>query len=84
MNNGTRTRRLHDKVALITGSGQGIGREIALRFAWEGARVVVADLNEQLAGAVAAEITAAEGAAVGVRIDVTQPVAIAAAIAETL
>ena len=39
--------RLDDKVALITGAGSGIGRESALLFAREGARVVVADLNEE-------------------------------------
>jgi NAD(P)-dependent dehydrogenase (short-subunit alcohol dehydrogenase family) len=84
MHNGTGPQRLHDKVALITGAGQGIGREIALRFAKEGARVVVADLNEQHAAAVAVEIRAAGGKATGLEIDVTQPTMIGAAIDETL
>ncbi|NQT93977.1 MAG: glucose 1-dehydrogenase [Lentisphaerae bacterium] len=39
--------RLHDKVAVITGSAGGIGRETALLFAAEGARIIVADLNEE-------------------------------------
>lgn len=48
--------RLAGKSALITGAGQGIGRAIALRFAWEGAKVVVSDINDEAAQAVAAEI----------------------------
>ena len=48
--------RLSGKSALITGAGQGIGRAIALRFAWEGAKVVVSDINDDAAHAVDAEI----------------------------
>jgi NAD(P)-dependent dehydrogenase (short-subunit alcohol dehydrogenase family) len=48
--------RLAGKSALITGAGQGIGRAIALRFAWEGAKVVVSDINDDAARAVEAEI----------------------------
>jgi NAD(P)-dependent dehydrogenase (short-subunit alcohol dehydrogenase family) len=48
--------RLAGKSALITGAGQGIGRAIALRFAWEGAAVVVSDIDDEAAQAVAAEI----------------------------
>ena len=50
--------RLKDKVAIITGASQGIGREYALRFAREGARVVVADIREKQAQEVAQEISA--------------------------
>jgi NAD(P)-dependent dehydrogenase (short-subunit alcohol dehydrogenase family) len=46
--------RLRDKVAIVTGAGQGIGRGIALAYASEGARVVVAELHE-LAEKVKAE-----------------------------
>jgi 3-oxoacyl-[acyl-carrier protein] reductase len=48
--------RLQDKVAIITGGGQGIGRAYALRFAREGAHVVVADINGANAAAAAREV----------------------------
>jgi NAD(P)-dependent dehydrogenase (short-subunit alcohol dehydrogenase family) len=48
--------RLKGKVALVTGAGAGIGRAIALRFAAEGAQVVVSDINDASAKDVAAEI----------------------------
>ncbi|MEZ4558775.1 MAG: SDR family NAD(P)-dependent oxidoreductase [Caldilineaceae bacterium] len=51
--------RLHDKVAIITGAGRGIGRATALRFAEEGARVVCADLDLAFVTEVADEINTA-------------------------
>jgi 3-oxoacyl-[acyl-carrier protein] reductase len=48
--------RLRDKVAIITGAGQGLGRAYAQRFAKEGARVVVAELNADKGQAVAREV----------------------------
>ena len=39
--------RLKDKVAVVTGAASGIGKEIARKFADEGAKVVIADLNQQ-------------------------------------
>ena len=60
--------RLQNKVAIITGAGSGIGRGIALRFAEEGAKVVVADLNPQAAQSVADEIGGGNG--VPVQVDV--------------
>ncbi|MBL8230946.1 MAG: SDR family NAD(P)-dependent oxidoreductase, partial [Bryobacterales bacterium] len=64
--------RLNDKVALITGAGSGIGRETALLFAFEGAKVVAVDLNLEAAEAVAAAIEAAGGDAIAVKADVSK------------
>ncbi len=50
------TKRLQDKVAVITGASRGIGREIALLFAGEGAKLVLTDINLQLLEATAKEI----------------------------
>ncbi len=62
--------KLEGKVAIITGGGSGIGRGICLRYAQEGARVVVADLNAGAASAVADEITSSDGEAISVSVDV--------------
>ena len=57
---------LENNSVVVTGAGSGIGRAAALRFAAEGARVVVADLDAERAEAVAREIEAAGGTAVAV------------------
>ena len=62
--------RLPDKKAVITGAGRGIGRQIALRFAAEGAQVVIADLRIEDARTVAAEIAAIGGKATAAHVDV--------------
>jgi len=64
--------KLQNKVAVITGSGSGIGRQIALTYAKEGASVVVADFNEEGLQQTVAEIKEAGGNAVGVKVDVTK------------
>lgn len=64
--------RLKDKVALITGAGSGIGRETALLFAAEGAKVVAVDLNPAGIDAVTQEITAAGGDAIAVKADISK------------
>ncbi|HXG13496.1 MAG TPA: 3-oxoacyl-ACP reductase family protein [Gemmataceae bacterium] len=76
--------RLAKKVAIITGAGRGIGREMALRFAVEGARVVVADVDGQRAGAVSAEIRASGGTARAVPVDITVPAQVDSLIQATL
>lgn len=55
--------RLEGKVALITGGGSGIGKASCLRFAAEGAKVVVVDLKQETADATAREIVEAGGTA---------------------
>lgn len=63
---------LRDKVAIVTGSAMGIGRAIALTFAEEGAKVVIADLDEEKGKAVAEEIGAKGAEALVVKTDVTK------------
>jgi NAD(P)-dependent dehydrogenase (short-subunit alcohol dehydrogenase family) len=65
--------RLADKVAVVTGGGTGIGRAISLRFGAEGAKVVVAEIQEQSAERTRDEIKAAGGEAIAVSTDVTDP-----------
>src|SRR5438552_7041276 len=75
---------LTNKVALVTGAGSGIGREIALLYARQGARVVVADLNTEAAVAVAAEIAGAGGVANAQPLDVANEAQAKEAIAATV
>lgn len=69
--------RLAGKVAVITGGGSGIGEASCLRFAEEGAAVVVADLDGDGASRVAAAISAAGGRAAAVTVDVTTEAGVA-------
>lgn len=68
-----RNRRFEDKVAIVTGSAGGIGEVYARTLAAEGASVVVADIDHDRAVAVAHEITASGGTAMGLRVDVSDP-----------
>src|SRR6266480_735773 len=63
--------RLNGKVAVITGAGSGIGAASAIAMAREGARVVVADINEAAANGAVDQIEQAGGQALAVRADVS-------------
>ncbi|HUY18079.1 MAG TPA: 3-oxoacyl-ACP reductase family protein [Candidatus Binataceae bacterium] len=63
--------RLQDKVALVTGAARGMGRAIAIRLAGEGARVVIGDIQAELAERTAAEIVASGAEARALKLDVT-------------
>src|SRR5262245_59985075 len=76
--------RLTEKVAIITGSGRGIGREMARRYAADGARVAVADINDETARRTAAEIAAAGGDALAVAADVTDPAQVEALVRQVV
>jgi NAD(P)-dependent dehydrogenase (short-subunit alcohol dehydrogenase family) len=67
---------LHDKIAVVTGAGSGIGRSTALLLARHGAKVHVADIESDRAQRVAGEIQAAGGDALSHHLDVSDPVAV--------
>jgi 3-hydroxybutyrate dehydrogenase len=75
--------RLKDKVAIVTGAASGIGHEIAKIYAREGARVVIADINQKAADAAAAEIGDAKKA-IGVVMDVTNEQQVDAGVERTV
>lgn len=74
---GIKGMRLKDKVSIITGGGQGIGHATALKFAAEGAKVAVCDINEAAAYETVREIGRSGGEALGFRVDVTDKDSIA-------
>jgi 3-oxoacyl-[acyl-carrier protein] reductase len=70
-------------VALITGAGQGIGKETALLFAHEGAKVVVADLNETTGAQTANEITKSGGTGVFIKANIAKQAEAKSLVEET-
>ncbi|HVJ61986.1 MAG TPA: 3-hydroxybutyrate dehydrogenase [Tahibacter sp.] len=76
--------QLRDKVAYVTGAASGIGKAIALRYAREGAKLAIADLNIDAAEAAAAEIRNAGGQAIGVAVDVTDEIQVDVSVAATV
>ncbi|KAH8806874.1 hypothetical protein DL96DRAFT_1536627 [Flagelloscypha sp. PMI_526] len=63
--------RLKDKTVIITGGGNGIGKELAVKLATYGAKIVIADLNEPASQQVVADISASKGQATFKKCDVT-------------
>ena len=75
---------LQGRVAIVTGSGGGLGREHALYLARKGAKVVVNDLSQDAADAVAGKIRAAGGEALAVAASVTDEAAVSAMVNQTV
>jgi len=73
--------RLRDKVAIVTGAASGIGAQIARTYAREGAKVAIADLEQEQARSVAKDIEASGGSAVGIAMDVTDEAQVDAGVA---
>ncbi len=76
--------KLHQRVAVITGAGSGIGRACAKEFAREGARVVVADIHVEGARQTVRDIEALGGTGLAVRTDVSDPESVRQLAAATL
>jgi len=72
--------KLKDKVALITGSAQGIGKAIAEAMAKEGAKVIISDVNLELAQATATEL----GSPLAIKMNVADPADVEAAVKQIL
>ncbi|MGB4338425.1 MAG: 3-oxoacyl-ACP reductase FabG, partial [Bacillota bacterium] len=72
--------RLDGKVAVITGAGRGLGKEAALLFAKEGAKVMVCDINQESAEEVASSVNAGGGEALAFRVDVTDAASVQAMV----
>src|SRR6266849_4291879 len=80
----TMAGRVEGKVALVTGGASGIGRATALTFAREGAKLVIADMNEDGGQQTVHLITEQGGEAIFVQVDVSQATAVEAMISTTV
>lgn len=76
--------RLQDRVVIVTGGAQGIGRAYARRLAAEGALITIADVDTLGAGAAAQESGGPQGRAIAVEVDVADPAAVARMAQATL
>jgi NAD(P)-dependent dehydrogenase (short-subunit alcohol dehydrogenase family) len=76
--------KLANRVAIISGSGRGIGRDMARLFSSEGAKVIVADIDAESAGATAAEINASGHIARAITVDIADPAEVERLIRDTL
>jgi NAD(P)-dependent dehydrogenase (short-subunit alcohol dehydrogenase family) len=76
--------RLQDKVAIVTGAGQGIGEAIARRLSAEGAKVVISDINVPAAEKVAAELEKSGRGAIAVRANVADKAEVEAMVRKTV
>lgn len=83
MSNPTDDQRLRDRVAIVTGAGGDMGRAIAVRYAQEGARVVVAEILKEQADQTAAAVCAAGGEALALATDVADRAATEAMARQT-
>ncbi len=72
--------KLKNKVSIITGAGRGIGHATALKFAREGAKVIVCDINQDWVDETVEEIQSAGGEAIGFKVDVTEKASITAMV----
>ena len=73
-------KRMEGRVAFITGCGAGIGAESALQFSREGAKIIIADLDERTGQAAAGAVVAKGGEAIFVHTDVTNEDSVRAAV----
>jgi 3-oxoacyl-[acyl-carrier protein] reductase len=76
--------KLKDRVAIVTGGGQGIGWAICCAFAADGARIVLADINQETGQQAVQELVAAGVEALAVRTDVSQAAEVEALVRQTL
>jgi len=78
------SKQLQDKIAIVTGAASGLGKEIAVTYAREGAKVAVADLNRDAAQKVADEVKAEGGRAMAIAVDVSDEGQVNAGVAEVV
>ncbi len=76
--------RLEQRIAVITGAGSGIGREMALLFAREGASILAADLNGGAAEATASMVKEAGGTCAALAVDASKPADVERMIAQAI